>query len=166
MLEGLYLIAFSFRKMVRCVNRYSTRLLGRHISISLSTLPDHWTPSPYSPLTNIICKSILFLIVDALKLTLISERAGPKTTGMKNLITRLKGRGVPVDQIGVQGHLSVGTVPNDLNATLSSYTALGVSIAYVSSLDFRIALNMAQYHRIGYPHATSCYCCKASATGL
>jgi hypothetical protein len=166
MLEGLCLTAFSFRKMVRCVNRYSTRLLGRHISTSPSTLPGHWTPSPYSPLTNTICKSILFLTVHTLKPILISERAGPKTTGMKNLITRLKGRGVPVDQIGIQGHLSVGAVPNDLNATLSSYTALGVSIAYVSSLDFRLTLNMTQCHRIGYSHAASRHCSKASATGF
>ncbi|TFK59834.1 endo-1,4-beta xylanase [Pluteus cervinus] len=67
------------------------------------------------------------------------EEAGPKATAMINLVTALKSQGVPVDGIGVQGHLFVGEVPDSLESNLQAFTALGVEVA-ITELDIRMTL--------------------------
>ncbi|KAL4261276.1 Beta-xylanase [Pleurotus pulmonarius] len=64
---------------------------------------------------------------------------GAKSTAMTNLVAQLKADGVPVDGIGIQGHLIVGAVPNNLQANFEQFAALGVEIA-ITELDIRLTL--------------------------
>ncbi|KAJ8519061.1 hypothetical protein ONZ45_g3966 [Pleurotus djamor] len=64
---------------------------------------------------------------------------GAKSTAMVNLVTQLKADGVPIDGIGVQGHLIVGAVPNNIQANLEQFAALGVEVA-ITELDIRMTL--------------------------
>ncbi|KAG8763549.1 hypothetical protein FRC15_007961, partial [Serendipita sp. 397] len=65
------------------------------------------------------------------------EGSGAKSTAMLNLVSRVKGRGAPIEQIGIQSHLVVGSLPGGIDALWASYAALGVSIA-VTELDIRM----------------------------
>jgi len=47
---------------------------------------------------------------------------------MVNLIKDLKSRGIPIDGVGIQGHLSVGGVPN-IQQTMQTFADLGVDVA-------------------------------------
>ncbi|KAG6821332.1 hypothetical protein H0H93_000193 [Arthromyces matolae] len=67
------------------------------------------------------------------------EGTGAKSTAMVNLVKSLKAAGVPIDGIGVQGHLIVGEVPSTLQANLEQFTALGVEVA-ITELDIRMTL--------------------------
>ncbi|KAG6919171.1 hypothetical protein DXG01_008469 [Tephrocybe rancida] len=40
------------------------------------------------------------------------EGTGAKSTAMVNLVRSLKAAGVPIDGIGVQAHLTVGSIPS------------------------------------------------------
>ncbi|PVF98117.1 glycoside hydrolase [Serendipita vermifera] len=64
-----------------------------------------------------------------------------KTTAYINLVNRLKARGVKINQIGSQSHLTVGGVPSvsALTSTFTSITNTGVDLA-VTELDIRMTL--------------------------
>jgi len=51
---------------------------------------------------------------------------------MLTLVTGLVNAGVPIDGVGLQGHLIVGSTPglDTLKNVLSSFTALGLEVAY------------------------------------
>ncbi|KAG8837161.1 hypothetical protein FRC18_009970 [Serendipita sp. 400] len=76
------------------------------------------------------------------------DGTGSKSTGMTNLVTRVKARGVPIEQIGIQAHLIVGQVPTTLTTNWNAFANLGVSIA-ITELDIRMptpatSANLAQ----------------------
>lgn len=58
---------------------------------------------------------------------------------MVNLVRRLKAAGVPIDGIGVQAHLIVGSVPGSFATNLAQFAALGVDVA-ITELDIRLTL--------------------------
>lgn len=62
---------------------------------------------------------------------------GPKSTGMANLVKRLKKDRVPIDGIGVQAHLIVGQLPTDIRQNLQDFADLGVDVA-ITELDIRM----------------------------
>lgn len=57
------------------------------------------------------------------------DGTGTKSTLMLQLVQRLKNRGVPVEQIGIQAHLTTGQVPSTISANWNAFANLGVSIA-------------------------------------
>lgn len=65
------------------------------------------------------------------------EGTGPKSTGMINLVKRLKKDRVPIDGIGVQAHLIVGQLPTDIQQNLQDFADLGVDVA-ITELDIRM----------------------------
>ncbi|KDR75985.1 hypothetical protein GALMADRAFT_225732 [Galerina marginata CBS 339.88] len=67
------------------------------------------------------------------------EGAGSKSTAMLNLVKSLKAQGVPIDGVGIQGHLILGQVPSTMQATIEQFTALGVEVA-ITELDIRMNL--------------------------
>ncbi|KAJ3565209.1 hypothetical protein NP233_g7784 [Leucocoprinus birnbaumii] len=71
------------------------------------------------------------------------EGTGAKSDGMYNLVKSLKKKGVPIDGIGVQGHLIVGSVPTTIEANLRKFATLGVEIA-LTELDIRMDLPVTQ----------------------
>lgn len=76
------------------------------------------------------------------------DGTGSKSTGMTNLVTRVKARGAPIEQIGIQAHLIVGSVPTTLSTNWNNFVNLGVSIA-ITELDIRMptpatSANLAQ----------------------
>lgn len=48
---------------------------------------------------------------------------------MINLVKMLQSQGVPIDGIGVQGHLIVGSLPGNIQSNLAAFAALGVEVA-------------------------------------
>lgn len=58
------------------------------------------------------------------------DGTGAKSTVMINLVTKMKARGVPIEQVGIQAHLIVGSVPTTLSTNWNAFVNLGVSIAY------------------------------------
>lgn len=64
---------------------------------------------------------------------------GAKSTAMANLVKQLKEDGVPIDGIGIEGHLIVGEVPTTLVENFQQFTALGVEIS-INELDIRMTL--------------------------
>lgn len=60
------------------------------------------------------------------------DKPGAKSTGAQNLIRSLKSAGVPIDGMGLQGHLSTGQVGSatSLVQNLNAFAALGVDVAY------------------------------------
>ncbi|KAF9052432.1 beta-1,4-endoxylanase [Hymenopellis radicata] len=67
------------------------------------------------------------------------DGTGSKSTAMINLVKSLIAQGVPIDGIGIQGHLIVGSVPTTLQANWEAMAALGVEIA-ITELDIRMTL--------------------------
>ena len=57
---------------------------------------------------------------------------GAKSTAYANLVRDLKQQGVPIDGIGLQGHLIVGSVPNTIQQNIEQFTALGVEVSHTS----------------------------------
>ena len=55
-----------------------------------------------------------------------------KATAMYDLVKRVKARGVPIEQIGAQAHLVVGSVPSGIKELYQNFASLGVSVAYVA----------------------------------
>ncbi|PPQ67634.1 hypothetical protein CVT24_002855 [Panaeolus cyanescens] len=64
---------------------------------------------------------------------------GPKSTGVVNLVKKLKKAKVPIDGIGVQGHLIVGQLPTTIRENLQQFADLGVDVA-ITELDIRMDL--------------------------
>ena len=58
---------------------------------------------------------------------------------MVNLVKSLQAAGVPIDGVGIQGHLIVGEVPSTLIANMQQFTALGIEVA-ITELDIRMTL--------------------------
>ncbi|KAJ6560689.1 endo-1,4-beta-xylanase A precursor [Mycena sp. CBHHK59/15] len=69
------------------------------------------------------------------------DTAGAKATAMINLVKQLKAAGVPIDGVGIQGHLIVGQLPPVATfiANYQAFTALGIEIA-ITELDIRMTL--------------------------
>ncbi|KDQ57133.1 glycoside hydrolase family 10 protein [Jaapia argillacea MUCL 33604] len=67
------------------------------------------------------------------------ESSSAKATAMVNLVKSLQAAGVPIDGVGIQGHLIVGEVPSTFQSTLSEFTALGIEVA-ITELDIRMTL--------------------------
>ncbi|KAI8805656.1 putative endo-1,4-beta-xylanase [Cladochytrium replicatum] len=59
-----------------------------------------------------------------------------KSNAMINLVRRLRSQGVPIDGIGSQAHLIVGSVSSTFQSVLQSFSALGVLTA-LTELDIR-----------------------------
>lgn len=55
---------------------------------------------------------------------------------MANLVRKLKAAGVPIDGIGIQAHLIVGSVPGSFATNLANFASLGVDVA-ITELDIR-----------------------------
>ncbi|KZW01588.1 endo-1,4-beta-xylanase A precursor [Exidia glandulosa HHB12029] len=64
------------------------------------------------------------------------ESISPKTDAAVALIKKLKAKGVPIDGVGAQSHLIVGSVPTDFKAALQRFADLGVDVA-LTELDIR-----------------------------
>lgn len=66
---------------------------------------------------------------------------GAKATAMQNLVKSLKSANVPIDGVGIEGHLIVGEVPSaaTLEQNWKAFTALGVEIS-INELDIRMTL--------------------------
>lgn len=58
---------------------------------------------------------------------------------MINLVQQLQADGVPIDGIGIEGHLIVGEVPTTMVENFNQFTALGVEIS-INELDIRMTL--------------------------
>lgn len=56
---------------------------------------------------------------------------------MLNLVNRLLARGVPIDQIGIQGHLITGSVPSSILTNWQAFAKVIKYIAYVVFLAFK-----------------------------
>ncbi|KAI3608010.1 glycoside hydrolase family 10 protein [Moniliophthora roreri] len=67
------------------------------------------------------------------------DGTGAKSTAMFNLVQSLQERGTPIDGIGIQAHLIVGSLPSDIQANFKQFASLGVEIA-VTELDIRMTL--------------------------
>ncbi|THH15343.1 hypothetical protein EW146_g5123 [Bondarzewia mesenterica] len=67
------------------------------------------------------------------------EYAGPKANAMLSLVESLQSAGTPIDGVGFQGHLIVGSVPSAIQSQLSAFTALGIEVA-ITELDIRMTL--------------------------
>ncbi|KAJ3557946.1 hypothetical protein NM688_g1204 [Phlebia brevispora] len=67
------------------------------------------------------------------------EGPGPKATAHQNLIKSLKAQGIPVDGIGIQGHLIVGELPANITENIRAFTELGIEAA-ITELDIRMTL--------------------------
>ncbi|CAG8645388.1 13708_t:CDS:2, partial [Acaulospora colombiana] len=115
------------------------RLLGRR-------LPNRLIALPFLLSTITTCKSPNYLYPAETDFS--SDGTGSKSTGMTNLVTRVKARGAPIEQIGIQAHLIVGSVPTTLSTNWNNFVNLGVSIA-ITELDIRMptpatSANLAQ----------------------
>ncbi|MFI6660926.1 endo-1,4-beta-xylanase [Streptomyces sp. NPDC050523] len=67
------------------------------------------------------------------------EGVGAKSNALYNLVKNLKGRGVPIDGVGLQTHLILGQVPSSLQQNIQRFADLGVDVA-ITELDVRMAL--------------------------
>ncbi|KAG6864484.1 hypothetical protein C0991_009192 [Blastosporella zonata] len=67
------------------------------------------------------------------------EGTGAKSTAMINLVKQLKKDRVPIDGIGIQGHLIVGSVPTTIEENMREMVAAGVEVA-ITELDIRMNL--------------------------
>ncbi|TFK20386.1 family 10 xylanase glycosyl hydrolase [Coprinopsis marcescibilis] len=67
------------------------------------------------------------------------EGLGPKSDAVAALVKDLKARGVPIDGIGVQGHLILGRVPTTIKENFQRFADLGVEVA-ITELDIRMEL--------------------------
>ncbi|WP_205696637.1 endo-1,4-beta-xylanase [Conexibacter sp. SYSU D00693] len=65
-----------------------------------------------------------------------AEQEGTKADGVLRLLRGLKARGVPVDAVGLQGHVSTERLPG-FTATLERYAALGLDVLF-TEVDVRV----------------------------
>lgn len=83
-----------------------------------------------------------------------AEGAGTKSRAVLALLRRLRARGVPVDGVGLQGHVDTKPIPA-FDATLDAYVALGLDVVF-TEVDVRVDpdapdldAQAAQYARMG-----------------
>lgn len=67
------------------------------------------------------------------------EGISAKSDAMYDLARSLKARGVPLDGIGIQGHLILGQVPATMRENIARFAALGLDVA-ITELDIRMQL--------------------------
>jgi endo-1,4-beta-xylanase len=67
------------------------------------------------------------------------EGIGAKSDAMYNLAKSLKEQHVPLDGIGIQGHLILGQVPSTMRANIERFARLGLDVA-ITELDIRMQL--------------------------
>ncbi|HEU5109642.1 MAG TPA: endo-1,4-beta-xylanase, partial [Micromonosporaceae bacterium] len=67
------------------------------------------------------------------------EGINAKSDAMYNLAKSLLARHVPLDGIGIQGHLILGNVPPTMRANIARFAALGLDVA-ITELDIRMDL--------------------------
>ncbi|TDD26204.1 endo-1,4-beta-xylanase [Nonomuraea diastatica] len=68
------------------------------------------------------------------------EGVNAKSTAMYNLVRSLRQQGVPVDCVGIQGHLAIQYgFPNDLQQNMERFAALGVQVR-ITELDIRMQM--------------------------
>ena len=58
---------------------------------------------------------------------------------MVNLVKSLISQSVPIDGVGIQGHMIVGQVPTTIKANIQQFADLGVEVA-ITELDIRMTL--------------------------
>jgi endo-1,4-beta-xylanase len=61
----------------------------------------------------------------------------PKSNAVYNMVKDFKRRGIPIDCVGLQAHLVLGTLPTDIQANMERFAKLGVNV-YVTELDIRM----------------------------
>jgi len=62
-----------------------------------------------------------------------------KSAAMIKLVKQLKKERIPIDGIGVQGHLILGQLPTDIRENLQAFADVGVDVA-ITELDIRMDL--------------------------
>jgi endo-1,4-beta-xylanase len=60
-----------------------------------------------------------------------------KSTAMFNLVSSLKSQGVPLDGVGIQGHLILNQVPGDMQQNIARFANLGLEVK-ITELDIRM----------------------------
>ncbi|MFD0855092.1 endo-1,4-beta-xylanase, partial [Actinomadura adrarensis] len=61
----------------------------------------------------------------------------PKSDAVYAMVKDFKRRGVPIDCVGLQGHLILGSVPADIRQNIERFAKLGVNV-YITELDIRM----------------------------
>ncbi|EAU82931.1 xylanase glycosyl hydrolase family 10 [Coprinopsis cinerea okayama7 len=67
------------------------------------------------------------------------EGLSPKSDAVYELVKDLKSRGIPIDGVGVQGHLILGQIPTTIRENFQRFADLGVDVA-ITELDIRMDL--------------------------
>ena len=68
------------------------------------------------------------------------EGVNAKSTAMFNLVQQLRTQGVPIDCVGIQGHLAIQFgFPNDIQQNIQRFANLGVQVR-ITELDIRMQL--------------------------
>ena len=67
------------------------------------------------------------------------EGVNSKSTAMLNLVSSLEQQGVPIDGVGFEAHLVLGSVPPSLQQNIARFTSLGVDVE-LTELDVRMQL--------------------------
>jgi endo-1,4-beta-xylanase len=74
------------------------------------------------------------------------EGKSPKSDAMYDLVKSLKAQGVPIDGVGIQGHLSLQyPFPGDMVDNIRRFAQLGVEVA-ITELDVRMSLPPTSAH--------------------
>ncbi|TDB94272.1 endo-1,4-beta-xylanase [Actinomadura sp. 7K534] len=60
-----------------------------------------------------------------------------KSDAVYAMVQDFKSRGVPIDCVGLQAHLIVGSLPGDIQANIQRFADLGVNV-YITELDIRM----------------------------
>ncbi|RKS08370.1 endo-1,4-beta-xylanase (glycosyl hydrolase family 10) [Nocardiopsis sp. Huas11] len=71
------------------------------------------------------------------------EGINAKSDGMYALAESLLDQGVPLDGVGIQGHLVVGQVPGDVRQNIERFTDLGLEVV-ITELDIRMDLPVTE----------------------
>jgi endo-1,4-beta-xylanase len=67
------------------------------------------------------------------------EGINAKSTAMLDLATSLERQGVPIDGVGIQGHVILGQVPSDVAENIARFVAAGFEVC-LTEIDVRIPL--------------------------
>jgi len=73
------------------------------------------------------------------------EAQNSKSTGLYNLVSKLRNQSVPIDGVGFQSHFSVGSIPSTYKANLERFAALGVEVA-ITELDIKTEASETAAH--------------------
>jgi endo-1,4-beta-xylanase len=60
-----------------------------------------------------------------------------KSNAVYSMVQDFKSRGVPIDCVGLQAHLTLGNVPSDMQANMQRFANLGVDV-HITELDIRM----------------------------